>query len=83
MPPAAVAIINTAVAAGNIIQLVFRDSGGAMVGIFAAEGVGGTAVSPGSFNLFGNGATNSCDVGSTGVDGEGSWAIVEVKIVQA
>jgi len=83
MPPAAVAIINTAVAASNIIQLVFRDSGGTIVGIFAAEGVGGTAVSSGSFSLFGNGATNSCDVGSTGVDGEGSWATVEVKIIQA
>ena len=83
VPAAAMTLLNAAVAAGNIIQIVMRDAGGVIVGVFAAENVSGTAVSPTGFSLSGDGATNSCDVGSTGVDGDGSWATVEVKIIQA
>lgn len=82
IPTAAVTEINAAITAGNIVQLVFRITDGTIVGVFAGESVVGTASDSTTFVLTADGAANTCDVGSTGVDGDGDWATVEVKIIQ-
>ena len=83
VPAAAATEINNAIAAGNLVQLVFRDSGGTIIGVFAGQGVGGSASDTTTFVLTADGATNTCDVGSTGSDGDGTWASVEVKVIQS
>jgi len=74
--------INNAIASGYLVQVVVKAGNGNVLGIFGAENVSGSAVFSTSFTLKGDGATNSCDIGSTGLNGSGGWFSIDVKILQ-